>query len=223
MIEAEIQVEIRHEEEDLHETEQYFDLVDLDEHDDGDITSTIIKEKEAKIKELQTNLNWSKFFIDFLEQENQQLKTKHVIDEVKFIKAQREPEKAKIFLEEALETYGVTEEPKYQVTRRRPRTRGLKRALELERQKEVELANQLTLNEKFAVVINDNREQWIDRDNQNLEKLLEKENRDNDVLRRKSKHYAQRDKIARAKLKRANAKIEALTMKEEEIRLDILV
>ena len=34
MIEAEIQVEIRHEEEDLHETKHNFDLVDLYEHDD---------------------------------------------------------------------------------------------------------------------------------------------------------------------------------------------
>ena len=45
MTKAEIEAEIRHKEEDLHETEQDFDLVDLDEHDDGEITSTIIKEK----------------------------------------------------------------------------------------------------------------------------------------------------------------------------------
>ena len=51
---------------------------------------------------------------------------------------------------------------------------------------------------------------------------MEKENKDNDILRKKVKHYAQKDKIATTKLKRANAKIEALTMKEEERRLDIL-
>ena len=56
MTEGEIQAKIRHEEEDLHETEHDFDLVDLDEHDEDEINSMIIKEKEAKIKELQTNL-----------------------------------------------------------------------------------------------------------------------------------------------------------------------
>jgi len=37
-----------------------------------------------------------------------------------------------------------------------------------------------------------------------------------------AKHYAMRDKIARAKLKRAHAEIEALTKQEEKNRLDIL-
>ena len=50
MTEADIQEEIRHEEGNLHETEMEFDLVDLDQQDDSDITSTIIKESEAKIK-----------------------------------------------------------------------------------------------------------------------------------------------------------------------------
>ena len=44
MTKTEIQVEIGHEE-DLHETKQYFYLVDLDENGDDDITSIIIKEK----------------------------------------------------------------------------------------------------------------------------------------------------------------------------------
>ena len=52
----------------------------------------------------------SKFVIEFLEKENQKLKTKHVIDEVKFIKAQREAEKAKVLLKETLETYAETNE-----------------------------------------------------------------------------------------------------------------
>lgn len=43
---------IKHEEEDLHETEQDFDLLDLGEHDDSEITCIIIKEKDALIREL---------------------------------------------------------------------------------------------------------------------------------------------------------------------------
>ena len=40
----------------------------------------------------------------------------------------------------------------------RPRARGLKRALELEKHKEAELANELTLNEHLAIMINENKE-----------------------------------------------------------------
>ena len=49
--------------------------------------------------------------------------------------------------------------------RRRPRTRGLKMALELVMKKEVVLANKLALNEHFAVIFNENWEKWIDKDN----------------------------------------------------------
>ena len=125
-------------------------------------------------------------------------------------------------LEETLEKHGFLEEQEEQEPRSRPRTRGLKRALALERKKEVELANQRTLNEQLAMVINENQEPWLDRPNEHLEKLLGKANKDNDILRRKIKHYAQRDKIAMAKLKRAYAKIEALTMQNEKKKLDIL-
>jgi len=57
------------------------------------------------------------------------------------------------------------------VPRRRPRTRGLKRALELEKQREAELANQLTLNEKFAKMVNENWEHCLERVNTHLESL----------------------------------------------------
>jgi len=58
--------------------------------------------------------------------------------------------------------------------------------------------------------------------NTHLEGLLDKAKRDIDIQRRMAKYYAMRNKIARAKLKRAHAKIEALTKKEEKRRLDIL-
>ena len=95
--------------------------------------------------------------------------------------------------------------------RRRPRTRGLKRDLEVEREKEAQLSNQLTLNEKFGIMMNENQEYWLERANTHLEDLLSKANRDIDNQRRMAKYYAMRNKIARAKLKRAHAKIEALT------------
>ena len=71
MTREDIHEEIRHKEENLHETEMEFDLVDLNQQDDSKITSIDIKEKESNIIELQTNPYRSQFFITFLEQENQ--------------------------------------------------------------------------------------------------------------------------------------------------------
>jgi len=58
---------------------------------------------------------------------------------VQLIKAKREAEKAKVQLEEA---YGEYDEPTEEdMPKRWPRTRGLKRALELEKEKEAQPAN----------------------------------------------------------------------------------
>ena len=72
------------------------------------------------------------------------------------------------------------------------------------------------------MVINENREPWLDRVKQSSEKLLAKVNKENHLLRSKVKHHAQREKMPMAKLKRANAKVEALTMVEKKRKLDIL-
>ena len=103
-----------------------------------------------------------RYVIKFLEQENVQLKTKQVIDEVKYITSQREVEKSKVMLDETLEKYGFLDE---KALRGRPRTRGLKISLALEIQKEAKIVDQLTLNEQLAMVINENREPWLDRSN----------------------------------------------------------
>ena len=55
----------------------------------------------------------------------------------------------------------------------------MKRALAIEREREVELVDQLTLNEQLAIGFGENREPWLDRANQHLEKLLAKANKDN--------------------------------------------
>ena len=107
--------------------------------------------------------------------------------------------------------------------KRRPRTRGLKRALELEKEKEAQLANQLTLNEKMGQMVNENLEYWLERANTHLEYLLAKDNSDTEVQIRMAKYYAMRNKIAKGKFKRAHAKIEALTHQKEKDKLDILV
>ena len=55
-----------------------------------------------------------------------------------------------------------------------------------------------------------------------MEEPLAKAQKDNDIQRKMAKHYAIRNKIARAKLKRAHAKIQALTKQEKKEKLEIL-
>ena len=124
-------------EEGKHETEHEFQLFDLNEEDEKKIINAVMKGKVVKISELQAILERAKYVIHFLEHENQQLKTKHVINEVKLFKAQKEAEKAKSLLEETLENFDEPNDDEDQPPRQRPRTRGLKRALALERQREV--------------------------------------------------------------------------------------
>lgn len=104
----------------------------------------------------------------------------------------------------------------------RQRARGLNKALEQERKREEELANQLTLKDQLSEMVNENREYFLEKVNDHLENLLDNAKKDNDIPIKMAKHYAMRDKIARAKLKRAHGKIESLTRKEEKKRLDIL-
>lgn len=154
-------------------------MVDVGEHDDSDSTSIVIKEKYALIRELQINLQREKYIISYYEQENKQLEAKHEVMEIKLIKAEREAMKVKALLEEAYDRYGEPEEEKE--TRKMPRTRGLKRALELENNKEIELANELTLNEKFAILVNENQEHWTNKIIQHLENLLNKASQQNEI------------------------------------------
>jgi len=149
-----IEAEIKQQEEDLHETEHDFQLVDPNEHDDHENTTIFIMEKDALIGELQVNLQMAKYIISYYEQENRQFEVKNELMGIQLIKANREAEKAKALLDEEYEKYG--EKLDEQVPRRRPRIRGLKRSLELKEQRAAELANELTLNEKFSKMVNEN-------------------------------------------------------------------
>ena len=84
------------------------------------------------------------------------------------------------------------------------------------------MAEQLTPSELLAIEIRKDRESWLERENFHLEGQLENEKRDTDMQRKMARHYAMRNKIARAKLKRAHAKIRALTEAKEKEKLNIL-
>ena len=107
-------------------------------------------------------------------------------------------------------------------SRRRPRTMGLKKALERQREQECALAELLPLSEMLAMEIEYDREPWLERANTHLEAKLEKANRDLDLQRKMTKHYALRNQIARAKLKRALAKVQALKEEKVQIKLKLL-
>ena len=66
------------------------------------------------------------------------------------------------------------------------------------------------------------REPWLERENLHLEGQLEKAMRDLDMERKMAKHYAMRNIIARVKLKRALAKIQALKEAKDKEKLDII-
>ena len=76
-----------------------------------------------------------------------------------------------------------------QPRRNRPRTMGLKRALEKQKEEEAALLQSMPLTTLFTQEVENNREVWLERVNDHLEKKLEKENRDLDLQQRMNGHY----------------------------------
>ena len=74
MANEDVNEETIHEEDDLYETKTDVDLVDLDDEHDDEASKMIIKQKDAQISELQTNIERSKFVIAYYEQENEHSK-----------------------------------------------------------------------------------------------------------------------------------------------------
>ena len=90
----------------------------------------------------------------------------------------------------------------------------MKKALAKEREQETTLAEQLTPSELLAMEIDYDRESWLHRANVHIKDQLEKTKRDLDMKNKMTRHYALRNNIARAKLKRTLANIQSL--KEEK-------
>ena len=92
---------------------------------------------------------------------------------------------------------------------------GFKKALEKQKEQESTLTEKLLLDELLAMEIAHDREPWLERENIHLEAKLKKANQDLDLQRRMTKQYARRNQVARAKLKKAQSKIEGI--KEEKV------
>ena len=99
---------------------------------------------------------------------------------------------------------------------------GLRKALAKQREEESAQAEELSLHELLAIEIEHDRESWLERANIHLEVKLEKANKDLDLQRRMTKHYAQRNQFAREKLKKAQNQIQPLKEEKSQVKVSIL-
>ena len=126
--------------------------------------------------------------------------------ETRAIKYKNEASKAQVRLEELMGEFDESEDED-QPRRKRPRTMGLKKALEKKEEEEDALLQSTPLTTLFTQKIENNREAWLERVNDHLEKKLEKENRDLELQRRMTRHYKNLNQFARRKLKATQEKL----------------
>jgi len=124
-------------------------------------------EKDVEIEKLKDSSSKANFMISFLEQEKQQLKIKQLLLEKHEVDVGKEDIKGKAVMD-----VEDSDEHQEQVTGKSPRARGLKRALQQQRE-------QMTLVDLIAAEINKNREFWLHKVNCHLEKLLKRANKHN--------------------------------------------
>ena len=84
---------------------------------------------------------------------------------------------------------------------------GLRKSLEKQKEEEGALLQSTPLTTLFEQEIENNKEAWLERVNDHLEKKLERENRDLDLQRRMTRHYKKLNQFARHKLKAAQDKL----------------
>ena len=84
---------------------------------------------------------------------------------------------------------------------------GLKKALEKQKEEEDALLQSTPLTTLFKQEIEKNREAWLERVNDHLEKKLDKENRDLYLQWRMTRHYKKLNQFAQRKLKATQEKL----------------
>lgn len=119
----------------------------------------MIRDKECQTKELTINLDREKYVISFLEQENSQFKEKELILEKEKAKLLQQVGKGKEILESS-----EPEASKGRGKRKRPRTRGLKKALQ-EEHEQILLNEDLDLQDRIAFEVHEDKEYWLSRVN----------------------------------------------------------
>ena len=98
-------------------------------------------------------------------------------------------------------------EEEEQPVRKRPKTMGLRKALEKQKEEEATLVRSYPLTQLLAQEIENDKESWLERANKNLEDKLEKKNRDLGLQRKMTGHYKKLNQFARRKLKLAQERL----------------
>jgi len=148
-----------------------------DSDNEARILENLLIHKEGQIEVLQEDLQRARNFNHFLEVENKQMKFHAAIHEARAIKYKKEAEKAQVRIEELIGEFD-DEEEEDQPRQKRPRTIGLRKALEKQKAEEKAQFEAFPLTTLFEREIEENKEAWLERANQHLETKLEKENRD---------------------------------------------
>ena len=104
-------------------------------------------------------------------------------------------------------------EEEEQPMRKRPRTMGLKKALEKKKEEEAALVRSYPLTQLLTQEIENNREPWLERANKNLEDKLEKDNRDLSLQKKMTGHYKKLNQFSRRKLKLAQERLKTARKK----------
>lgn len=103
-----------------------------------------------------------------------------------------------------------------------PRIRGLKKSLQ-EEQEQILLNEDLDLEDRIALESHQDKEYWLNRVNEHLEKLIEKANIDNQLLKHVVHHYQTQNMIANVKMKQLENKLkEAKKHQKDEGNLEML-
>ena len=118
-----------------------------------------------------------------------------VVYETRAIKYKKEASKAQVRLEELMGDFNDSEDED-QPRRKRPRTMGLRKALEKQKEEEVALLQSIPLTTLFTQEIENNQEAWLERVIYHLEKKLEKAKRDLDLHRRITGHSKKLNQFA---------------------------
>ena len=167
----------------------------MEAHDENQTLQKFIKYKYSQIIDLKDNFERAKFIISFLEQENSQLKAKQLVMEKEKFKAKKQEMKGKEVVDhEDLEYH------EGHVARKRPRTMGLRKALQREREQKPSM-EELTFEDRVSMEINEDGDFWLEKINFHLEKLLENANMDNKLQKKRAIHYYTRNHVVKVKIK----------------------
>lgn len=178
-------------EERSHEQERQFDIIQI-QSDDSDnearILANLLILREIQIDALRADLHRSRNFNHFFQVQNKQMSVHMAVYETRAIQYKKEASKTHVRLEELMGEFEESE-GEYQPRRKSPRTMGLKKALEKQKEEEDALLQSTPLTALFEQKIEKNWEAWLERVNNHLEKKLEKANRDLTLQRRMTGHY----------------------------------